>query len=195
MTNQTKWAIDYPHSEIAFKAKLMVISTVKGFFTTFEASIYTIGEDFTTLEIDIHIDPSSINTCDEKRDERLKSVDFFDVENHRQITFKSSTMGEANANGICELWGELTMVGVTKNIKLDVEFVETGKKPNGEVILKFKLLGEINRSDWGLVWNTSIGKGNFFLSNEIVIACEIQLTKVDFNNLTMELETQNSFNT
>ena len=82
-----------------------MIAHVKGVFKTFDASIYTNSNDFTTAEIDLWIDPASIVTGDAKRDEHLKSKDFFDVENHKQITFTSSTMGKPSADGNQELWG------------------------------------------------------------------------------------------
>ncbi|MBV5348073.1 YceI family protein, partial [bacterium] len=108
---KTKWAIDQSHSEISFKVRHLMIAHVKGTFKTFDASIYTYGKDFRTAEIDLWIDASSIQTSDEKRDKHLRSRDFLDVKNHKQITFTSSTMGSANADGHQEVWGKLTMVG------------------------------------------------------------------------------------
>ena len=91
-----------------------MIAHVKGAFKTFDASIYTTANDFTTAEIDLWIDASSITTGDAKRDEHLKSADFFDVQNHKQITFTSSTIGKPDQDGIHEVWGELTMKGIAK---------------------------------------------------------------------------------
>ena len=119
---KTKWALDQSHSEISFKVRHLMIAHVKGTFKTFDASIYTYGDDFKTAEIDLWIDASSIQTNEEKRDEHLKSHDFFDVLNHKQITFTSSTIGPENADGNHELWGKLAMVGITQNVKLDVKF-------------------------------------------------------------------------
>ena len=122
MANQTKWSIDQAHSVITFKVRHLMIANVKGSFKIFDASIYTSGKDFTTAQIDIWIDASSITTGDSKRDEHLKSADFFDVENHKQIAFTSGDFEKADAEGRQELWGELTMKGITKKIKLTVEF-------------------------------------------------------------------------
>ena len=116
ITAETKWTIDHAHSEIAFKIKHLMIAHVKGTFKTFDASIYTMGKDFTTAEIDLWIDVDSIHTGDHKRDEHIKGQDFFDVQNHKQITFTSRTIGKADEAGNHELWGELTMKGITKNI-------------------------------------------------------------------------------
>jgi len=92
MKNEIKWSIDQAHSEIAFKVRHLMIAHVKGSFKGFDASIYTTAKDFTTAIIDLWIDPSSITTGDVKRDEHLKGADFFDVKNHKEITFTSSTI-------------------------------------------------------------------------------------------------------
>ena len=99
MKNETKWSIDQAHSEIAFKIRHLMIAHVKGAFKIFDASIYTVAKDFTTATIDLWIDPASITTGDVKRDEHLKGVDFFDVKNHKEITFTSATIGKADMNG------------------------------------------------------------------------------------------------
>ncbi len=122
MKEETKWVIDLQHSEIAFKIRHLMIAHVKGFFKIFDANIYTTEKDFTTAQIDLWIDAASITTGDEKRDEHLKNADFLDVQKYKQITFTSSTIEKAEANGNHELWGELTMAGITKNVKLNVEF-------------------------------------------------------------------------
>ncbi len=188
LVKKTKWSIDTSHSEIAFKIKHLMISYVKGSFKVFDSSIYTYGKDFTTAEIDLSIDTASISTGDEKRDVHLKSHDFFDVEKHKQITFTSSTIGKANKDGVHELWGELTMLGITKNIKLDVEFGGVVKDPWGNEKAGFTVTGKINRSDWGLVWNAPIEAGGFLVSDEVSISCEVELSNVSPSTLTMELE-------
>src|ERR1022692_386850 len=122
MIKETKWSIDQSHTEIAFKVRHLMIAHVSGTFKKFDASIYTTGKDFSTAEIDMWIDPSSITTNDANRDEHLKGADFLDVENYKQITFISSTMGKFKTDSDHELWGELTIKGVSKAIKLDVRF-------------------------------------------------------------------------
>ena len=188
MTNQTKWSIDQAHSEMSFKVRHLMIAHVKGTFKTFDASIYTTAKDFTTAEIDLWIDASSINTGDEKRDEHLKSADFFDVKNHKQITFTSSTIEKADAENSHELWGELTIKGITKQIKLDVQFGGVIMDPWGNEKAGFTITGKINRSDWELTWNTPIQTGGLMVSDEVIISCEVELTKVIQNELVMELE-------
>jgi polyisoprenoid-binding protein YceI len=188
MTNQTKWSIDKSHSEIAFKIRHLMIAHVKGIFKTFDASIYTTDKDFTTAEIDLWIDASSISTGDAKRDEHLKGVDFFDVQNHKQITFISSTIGNPDLKGDHELWGELTMRGITKNIKLKVRFGGIINDPWGNERAGFTVIGKINRNDWGLIWNTAIETGGLMVSEEVTISCEVELTNVGQREFTMELD-------
>jgi polyisoprenoid-binding protein YceI len=188
VTTQTRWSIDPAHCEIAFKVRHLMIAHVKGTFKTFDASIYTNSDDFTTAEVDLWIDPASIFTGDAKRDEHLKSPEFFDVGRHKQITFTSSTMGKADAYGKQELWGELTMLGITNNVKLDVQFGGIAKDPWGNEKAGFTLTGKINRSDWGLVWNTTIETGGVMVSDEVTISCEIELINKGLEDMTMRLE-------
>ena len=188
VTTKTKWSIDQAHSEIEFKIRHLMISNVKGSFKTFDANIYTTLKDFSTAEIDLWIDPSSIITGDSKRDEHLKSADFFDVQKHKQISFTSLTIGKPDAKGNHELWGELTMVGVTKNLKLNVQFGGIVTDPWKNEKAGFTVTGTIKRSDWGLVWNTALETGGFMVSDEVNILCEIELINSNPKDLTMELE-------
>jgi len=192
VTTKTKWSVDQAHTEIEFKVRHLMIAHVKGVFKTFDASIYTDAKDFTTAEIDLWIDPSSINTGDAKRDEHLKSADFFDTQNHKQITFTSSTMGKPDSDGNSELWGELTMIGITKNVKLNVRFGGIVKDPWGNEKSGFTVTGKINRSDWGLVWNASLETGGLMVSDEVTISCEVELINVAQDDLKMQLESTNT---
>src|SRR4029078_6164367 len=103
---KTKWVIDPAHSEIAFKVKHLMITNVKGVFKEFEASIYTTGNDFLTAEVDFWMNPASVDTGDEKRDEHMRSADFFDVESHKEITFTGNSY-EKKGDDTYELWGDL----------------------------------------------------------------------------------------
>ncbi len=188
MSQQTKWSIDPAHTEITFKVRHLMIAHVKGAFKLFDASIYTYEKDFTKAEIDLWIDASSVSTGDVKRDEHLKSADFFDVTKHKQITFVSSTIGKADAGGKHELWGELTMIGVTKNIKLDVEFGGIQKDPWGNEKAGFTINGKINRKDWGLVWNAAMEAGGMLVSEDVIISCEVELTNMGEKDLTLVIE-------
>ncbi|MEO8151049.1 MAG: YceI family protein [Bacteroidia bacterium] len=173
---KTKWGIDPAHSEVAFKVKHLMITNVKGVFKEFDASIYTTSEDFMTSEIDFWLNPASVDTGDAKRDEHLKSADFFDVENHKQITFTGNTYEKVDDTNY-ELYGELTIKGITKQIKLDVEFGGVMKDPWGNHKAGFTIEGKINRKDWGLNWNAALEAGGMLVSEDVRINCEIQLVK------------------
>lgn len=177
VTTKTKWGIDPVHSEISFKIKHLMITNVKGVFKEFDASIYTTGEDFMTAEIDFWMNPASVDTRDEKRDEHLKSADFFDVENFKEINFTANTIEEVDKDGSYELYGDLTIKGIKKRIKLDVEFGGVMKDPWGNQKAGFTINGKINRKDWGLNWNTALEAGGVLVSNEVRITCEVQLVK------------------
>jgi polyisoprenoid-binding protein YceI len=188
VATKTKWTIDQDHSEISFKVKHLMIAHVKGVFKKFDASIYTNEKDFTTAEIDLWIDPSSIDTNNESRDEHLKNGDFFDVQKHKQITFVSSTIGEPDHEGNRDLWGELTMIGVTKNIKLNLQFGGIAHDPWGNEKAGFTITGKINRNDWGLVWNTPVETGGLLVSEEVSIFCEIELINIGLKDLSLEMD-------
>jgi len=188
MSKQIKWSIDQSHTEINFKVKHLMISNVKGSFKTFDASIYTSGKDFTTADVDLWIDAASIDTRDTKRDEHLKSKEFFDVANHKQITFVSSTIGKPDEKGNHELWGELTMNGVTQNVMFNVEFGGIVKDPWGNEKAVLTLSGKIHRKDWGLVWNTTLEAGGVMVSDEDNISCELELLNMGDKDLVMEIE-------
>jgi polyisoprenoid-binding protein YceI len=188
MSQQTKWSIDQAHSEISFKVRHLMIAHVKGTFKNFDASIYTTDKDFSTAEIDLWIDASSITTGDSKRDEHLIGPDFFDSKNHKQISFTSSTIGKPDSDGNHELWGELTMKGITKNLKLNVAFGGLAIDPWGNEKAGFTVSGIINRSDWGLIWNASLETGGFMVSEEVAISCEIELINAGAKDQVLELE-------
>jgi polyisoprenoid-binding protein YceI len=188
MTIQTKWSIDQAHSEITFRVKHLMIAHVMGTFKVFDASIHTIGNDFSTAEVDLWIDASSITTGEETRDKHLKSADFFDVQKHKQITFTSSTIGKADPEGNYELWGELTIRGITQNVKFNLRFGGIIKDPWGNEKAGFSVTGSIKRSNWELVWNTILETGGLMISDEVNILFEVELTNAGQKDLTMELE-------
>lgn len=188
MENEITWSIDHTHSEISFKARHLMISHVKGSFKIFDASIRTTGKDFTTAVIDLWMDASSLDTGDFKRDEHLKSKDFLDVENHKQISFTSSTIGKADDKVNHELWGELTIKGITQNVKLNVSFGGLINDPWANEKAGFTITGSFNRSDWGLVWNQLLEAGGIMVGEEITISCELELINTTDKESTLQLE-------
>lgn len=176
-SQREKWIIDPVHSEIDFKIRHLMITNVKGNFKEFDASIYTTGNDFLTAEVDCWINAASVDTGNEDRDTHVKSADFFDVEQFPQITFKADTYEKVDGDGSFELWGALTIKGITKKIKLDVEFGGIMKDPWGNEKAGFTINGKINRKDFDLNWNTALETGGVLISDEVKINCEIQLKR------------------
>ena len=109
------------------------------------------------------------------------------AENHKQITFKSRTIGK-NAKGDHELWGELTIKGITKPVKLEVQFGGIVHDAYGHEKAGFTVTGNIKRSDWGLVWNAPTEAGGLMVSDDVAISCDVELVNVNQKELAMELE-------
>jgi len=172
-----KWVIDPAHTEINFKVKHLMITTVTGTFKDYGASIYTTNDDFMTAEVDFYLDTASVDTGNADRDGHLKSGDFFDVENHKQITFVANTYEAVDNDGSYELYGDLTIKGITKRIKLDVEFGGVIKDPWGNEKAGFTINGKVNRKDWDLNWNAALETGGVLVSDEVRISCEVQLMR------------------
>jgi len=174
---KTKWGIDPAHSEIGFKVKHLMIANVRGTFKEFDASVYTTGEDFMSAEVDFWLNPASVDTGDEKRDAHIKSADFFDVEHFKEINFIANSYEDVDHDGSYELYGDLTIKGITKRIKLEVEFGGVVKDPWGNEKAVFTINGKINRKDWGLNWNAALETGGLLVSEDVWISCEVQLAK------------------
>lgn len=172
----TKWVLDPSHSEISFKVKHLMISNVKGVFGGFNIDLSTNGDDFSTSEISLSIDPSTINTGNADRDAHLKSADFFDVENFKALTFTSEKM-EKTGDDEFKLTGDLTIKGVSHKVSLDVEFGGLMTDPWGNHKVGFSLNGKINRKDWGLNWNAALEAGGVLVGEEVKISAEVQFVK------------------
>lgn len=171
---KTKWILDPAHSELLFKVKHLMISNVKGEFKNFTAEID--GEDFKNSSVNVNIDSSSIFTNNDDRDNHLKSADFFDTENHKDITFKSTSFKHEGENNYI-LSGILTIKSVSKEVNLNVEFGGMNKDPWGNEKAGFSLNGKINRKDWGLSWNSALETGGVLVSDEVQLMGEVQFLK------------------
>jgi polyisoprenoid-binding protein YceI len=172
----TKWVHDQAHSEIGFRVKHLMITNVKGSFKEYNIDMETYGEDFADAKIKFSMNPASIGTGDEKRDAHLRSADFFDVEKFREITFVGNKIEKLNDETF-KLYGDLSMMGITKKVALDVEFGGMMKDPWGNTKAGFTVSGKINRKDWGLNWNAALETGGVLVSDEVRINCDIQLIK------------------
>ena len=187
MTNQTRWTLNEANSEITFSIRHLMIAHIHGRFNTYDASIYTTDKDFTTAVINLWIDVASLSSDDTMRDEHLTSTDFFDVQNYKQITFLSSSIEKQAEEGTYVLWGELTIKGIAKKIKLSVQAGDITTDHSGNEKVIFKITGLINRNNWGLVWNKALETGGWMVSEDIALFCEIDLTSVNQKNVTTEL--------
>ena len=185
--SMTKWNIDAANSQIGFKVKYLVFSDVRGSFKEFDADIYTTGKDFSGVEIVFRIKAASLDTGVEKRDSHLKSADFFDVEKFKEINFTAKGLTGSGKEGKYALDGELTMKGIKKPIKLDVNFGGFIKDPWGSTKVMFSVNGKINRKDWGLNWNTVLETGGVLVSEDVWINCEVQLVAADVEQKGIEM--------
>ncbi|MES2141055.1 MAG: YceI family protein [Bacteroidota bacterium] len=176
MATTTKWVLDPSHSEILFKVKHLMISTVKGEFRKKQGEVISNGTDFGLASVNLTIDASSIATNDDGRDTHLKSADFFDVENHKEITFKGTSFNKLDDENY-QLKGILSMKGIAKEVALDVEFGGINKDPWGNEKAGFSVSGKINRKDWGLNWNAALETGGVLVSEEVKISAEVQFVK------------------
>lgn len=169
------WAIDPIHSEVHFKIKHLMITNVTGSFNIFAVSVATEEENFSKAKISFTADVASVNTGNEQRDGHLKSADFFDATSYPQIKFIATKTENVDNDGSYELYGDLTIRDVTKNIKLDVEFGGVVKDMYGNTKAGFTINGKINRKDFGLAWSGITEAGGIVLSEEVKIMSEIQL--------------------
>lgn len=172
-----KWVFDMSHCKIGFSIRHFGISETEGFFKSFHGTINTEKEDFSDAEVELSIDVNSIYTQDENRDLHLNSADFFNAEQYPSIYFKSTGVQIVKANQY-QMHGDLTMMGITKKISLDVEFGGIVKKdPFGNTKAGFFIDGKINRKDWGLVWNRNLDFGGIAVGETVKIKCHIELLK------------------
>lgn len=172
----TKWKIDPTHSEVQFKVKHLMITTVTGYFKEFDLEVETDSDDFTTAsKIEFTANINSISTNNEQRDAHLKSADFFDTENYPQITFTGKKY-EGDGDEY-KLHGDLTVRGITKPVSLDVEYGGIVVDPYGQTKAGFTVKGKISRKEFGLTWNAVTEAGQVVVSDDIRFNCEIQLVK------------------
>lgn len=173
---KTKWAIDPMHSEVQFKVKHLMISTVTGSFKKFSGVVTTQSEDFENAEVQFSIDVNSIFTNQEMRDNHLKNADFFETEKYPTIDFKSTSLKKVEGQ-IFLLTGDLTMKGITKRVEVNVEFGGMGKDRQGNLKAGFEVTATINRKDFGLTYNAVTEAGGLTLGEEIKLMANIQVAK------------------
>ncbi len=175
-TSTTTYAIDAAHSQVGFAVKHMMFSTVRGNFRSFEGTIVVDHDNPANSRVDVTIDTSTVTTGDVKRDEHLRSADFFDAETFPTITFKSTSIDFKDADDFT-IHGDLTMHGVTAPVKIKAEQTGEGTNPWGVDVAGFEGSTKVNRKDFGLNWNAALEKGGVLVSDDIKISLELQVAK------------------
>jgi polyisoprenoid-binding protein YceI len=176
MATTTKWVLDPMHSEVQFKVKHLVISTVSGFFKSFEGELDTANDDFTDASISFSLDINSIDTNQTQRDEHLKSAEFFDAEQYPKISFKSASFTKTGDDEYA-LAGDLTIKGITKPVTLDVEFGGAATDFYGNTKAGFEISGKINRKEFGLTWSGVTEAGAVVVGEDIKLLINVQFAK------------------
>lgn len=169
------YKIDVDHSLVGFKIRHLV-TKVQGKFSQFEGDIKLDPKSVKDLSGDVTIDASSINTDNKKRDDHLRSPDFFDVKKFPKLTFKSKKTTDLGG-GKFKLDGDLTLHGVTKPVTLEGELTGTAKDPWGNTRAGLTASTKINRKDFGIVWNKALDTGGVMLGEEIEVSIELEAIK------------------
>ncbi len=169
------YKIDEAHSSVSFKVRHMMISKVTGVFESFTGSLEFAEGDPGDWTVEAVIDVASVSTNDTKRDEHLRSPDFFDVENHSEMSFRST--GVAADGGDYVLEGEFTLMGVTKPVKLELEFNGEIEDPWGNTRAGFSASGKLDRREFGMSWNKAMDKGGIVVGNDVSFELEIEAVK------------------
>jgi len=172
----TNWKIDPTHSEIQFKVKHLMITTVTGNFNEFDATAVTEGDDFSSVSsVDFTASIDSISTNNSQRDEHLRSADFFDASQYPALTFKSSRVEGAGDDFTVS--GDLTIKDTTKSVTLKAEFGGIVVDPYGQTKAGFTVSGKISRKEFGLTWSAVTEAGQVVVSDDIRLIAEIQFVK------------------
>lgn len=171
-----KWIIDTAHSEVGFKVKHLVISTVSGKFNSFEGSIESAKKDFTDAKILFSADVDSIQTGNDQRDNHLKSDDFFNAEKFPKLKFESTAI-EQKDDTHYSVKGNLTIRDTSKPVELKAEFGGLQKDFSGQTVAGFELTGKINRKEFGLKWNGVTEAGSIVVSDEVKINIAVEIVK------------------
>ncbi len=170
----TKWTIDPTHSEVTFKVKHLMISTVTGSFKVFEGQAETETDEFKSVKnVEFKADVKSIDTNNEQRDEHLRSADFFAASEHEGMTFRAQNF-DVNSG---ELQGELTIRNTTKPITLDVDFGGVVVDPYGQTKAGLTVSGKISRKEFGLTWDAVTEAGSVVVSDQVRLNAEVQFVK------------------
>lgn len=177
MANTGNWAIDATHSEIQFKVKHLVISTVTGSFQQFDGNVEVVNEDFSHSKINFSADINSLSTNNEQRDGHLKSDDFFNAEKYPKLIFESTSFTKIDDENYV-LKGNLTIRDITKEVSLEVEYGGVAEDFYGNTKSGFTLAGKISRKAFGLKWEGITEAGSVVVGDTIKLIASVQFAKV-----------------
>ncbi|MEC5148184.1 YceI family protein [Chitinophaga sp. 212800010-3] len=172
----TTWKIDPTHSDVQFKVKHLMITTVTGQFAKFDATMQTNNDDFSTAQISFEADVTSISTQNAQRDQHLQAADFFEAEKYPKLTFVSKEVKKVDAENY-KLVGDLTIRDNTRPVELNVEYAGEVVDPWGQTKAGFELSGKINRKDFGLTFHATTETGGILLSDEVKLVASVQMVK------------------
>jgi polyisoprenoid-binding protein YceI len=170
------WGVDVYHSEINFKVKHMMVSTVTGTFKSFDAKVVSESEDFDGASVEFSADIDSIDTRNEQRDGHLKSDDFFNAEKFPKMTFQSTSFKKVG-EGEYELVGNLTIRDITKGVKLSATYNGSAVDFYGNTKAGFDISGKISRKEFGLQWNAVTEAGSIVVGDQVTLDLNVQLQK------------------
>ncbi|HJV33627.1 YceI family protein [Geomonas sp.] len=177
MALASTWNLDPDHSNVGFKVRHLMVSNVKGNFDKFSGTINIDDKDITKSSVQVSIDTNSINTNVQKRDDHLRSPDFFDVAKYPTMTFVSKKVVKAGKDKL-KVTGNLTLHGVTKEVVLEVEGPSADTKdPWGNIRKGATATAKINRKDFGLVWNKALETGGVAVGEEVTIILEAEMVR------------------
>jgi polyisoprenoid-binding protein YceI len=171
----TKWNIDPMHSEVQFKVKHLVISTVTGQFNRFSGSLETENGDFDGATADFQLESASVDTNVEDRDKHLKSPEFFDADKFPHIKFANGKLTRSGDD--YKLVGDLSIKDNTKSITLDVDFGGSMVDGYGQKKAGFEITGKINRKEFGLTWSAVTEAGGVVVGDEVRLILNVQLVQ------------------
>lgn len=170
------WSIDSAHSQVNFSVRHMMITNVRGRFDKFSGTVNFNEQDPARSSVEVQIDAASVNTNDAKRDEHLKSPDFFDVQKFPSLSFKSTRI-ELLDKKSAKIYGDLTIHGVTKEAVLNTEYIGQSKSPWGTTSAGFSASAKVNRKDFGLEWNVALETGGMLVGDDIKVDIEVEIIK------------------
>ncbi len=169
----TTYTVDYSHSDVGFSVRHMVFAKVRGHFTKWTAELAYDPADAAKSSVKVEIDAATIDTREPQRDAHLKSPDFLEAEKYPKITYKSTKVEKAGDKKYL-VTGDLTIHGVTKPVKLDVEELGGGKDPWGNQRVAFAAKARVDRGDYGLKWNQALETGGVLVGEHIDIEIDLE---------------------